>query len=87
MSNPTDSVVLIEQDSYTSRRFISPEALVGSESYTIARRKMKIYRDTSGKFTIPPEWHDAGVTVVSRRTGGPERGSYISYEFMPGNST
>ncbi len=86
MSNPTDSVVLIEQDSYMSRRFISPEILGGSESYTIARRKMKIYSDASGKFMIPPEWHGAGVTVVSRRTRGSERNSYISYEFMPGNS-
>lgn len=86
MSNPTGSVVLIERDSSMSRRFIPPEALDGSESYTIARRKMKIYHDASGKSMIPPEWRGAGVTVVARRAGGSERDSYISYEFMPGNS-
>ena len=58
---------------------LPPETFEDGESYLIEKRKLKIYPDRSGKYSIPREWGQKGVILYFCEAGGRNEDSYVNY--------
>jgi len=80
-SEPIESVRIVKKELDVGARFIPPNTLEEGKSFSVAKKKVKIYSNGGGKYNIPEKWKEKGVTVYGQPWGP---GGYIRYEFIPG---
>lgn len=78
------SVRISPQGSLKGEKFVKPNPK--AQSYRINRGRFQVYSDGSGKYPVPPEWREKGVTIVYQRMGGASEDSYVDYQFLVGDN-
>jgi|SRR3989344_9121032 len=82
MTRPIASLLIVRRGQDTNMIYVDSDTLRHAKTYSMKRRRFRVYRNFSGDYEIPPEWAHEGVTIVGRNHRKHEDAAPLSVKYM-----